>query len=116
MAPELGIRLEAGVDNACDNPAVVQWVRDHGVDPTTVYALDVFSDELIVHTYCTQGGRKHIVRSHPDVLTITKPDVDPDAICVNDAKRIRMLRPFPAGVMAGPGHTRQDRLAKAGMN
>ncbi len=113
MAPELGVRLEAGVDNAMDNPAVVRWVRDHGVDPTTVYALDIFSEELIVHTYCTDGGRKHLVSNHPAILALTKPDVDLAAVCVNDARRIHMLRPFPAGVMAGPGHTRDDKLAKA---
>ncbi len=100
---ELGIRLEAGVDAACDDPRVIEWVKLHGIDPRNVYAIEVYQESFDAWCFhVVPGYGKHLHARCP-----SKGDVpeQPMGHACKAAKVHRdFIAPFPPGVMAGPGH------------
>lgn len=82
---------------------VVEWVRAHGVEPTEVYALDLFLEgdqpTFVAHRYHTVNGHKHLHVQCP--LPEGAADKQGGDVCRCDPLEVHVTMPFPSGVMTG---------------
>lgn len=91
------------MDTACNDNRVLAWVVEHDVDPTHVYALDLFlPDTVVFHRFHVVDSKKHLTERCP--LPEGAADKQPGGVCICEPLEVAVRLPFPAGVMAGPGH------------